>query len=115
MKNMPTVTIITSLLIGAILVVVFAAQTSWQPIHNCQHPSSTARTEGCAVMEYGYPFRFISSNIDVGEQNVVFSTLSVNKKSLLFNWAVLSGAVAAGIVIAGSQIKAKKARRTKRK
>ena len=107
MKNIPIITILISLLVGGVLTILFVAEMNWQPITNCQHTISTARTEGCVAMEYGYPLRFIESKVDVGEQNVVFATVAVNKKSLMFNWAVISGAVAAGIVIANSLVKPK--------
>lgn len=107
--------LLISLLVGGVFVVLLTAHTSWQPVADCKHPGSSAQTEGCVAMEYGYPFRFISSSVEVGQQNVIFATVSVNKKSLLFNWAVLSGAVAAGIVLASSQVKQVKAKRkTKR-
>lgn len=116
MKNIPVFTIMASLLIGGVFTILLASSTSWQPVTSCEKFGSSVQTGGCVAMEYGYPLRFISSDIKIDSTDVVSATLEVNKKSLLFDWALLSGAVAAGIVIASSQTKSRRVkRRTKRK
>ncbi len=109
--------IVSSLLVGGFLTSLFIGQMSWKPFHNCQVTASTARTDGCAVMEYGYPKRWLSSDVNVGEQNVVFTTSSINKFSLIYDWLVLSGLsfVVLYLVSSGLKLEQTKQPKSKRK
>lgn len=93
MKKPSLLLIVSSLLIGGILTALLLGQMSWRTYanYNCQVPQSTAKTEGCAIMGYGYPKRWITSDVNVGEQNVVFATTSFNKSNLVVDWLILSG------------------------
>jgi hypothetical protein len=92
MRKSSTLTIVSSLLCGGIFTIILLAQMNWRTFqNNCQHPMSTAKTGGCAIMEYGYPKRWVTSDVNVGEQNVVFATTRFNKTNLIFDWLVLSG------------------------
>lgn len=84
--------IVTSLLAGALVTVLFMAQMNWVQISDCQHPRSSANTQGCAVMEYGYPQRFARPNVNVGEQDVAFATIDIDTSALIINWLIWSGA-----------------------
>ena len=92
MKKPSIIILVSSLLIGAIFTTILLSQMGWRTFanYNCQVPASTAKTEGCAIMEYGYPKRFVTSDVNVGEQNIVFATTSFNKTNLIFDWLVIS-------------------------
>ena len=68
-------------------------------------------------MEYGYPKRWVTSDVNVGEQNVVFATSSFNKANLAFDWIVLSGLsfIVLYLISAGLASTTNKASKAKRK
>lgn len=91
MKKPNFLLVVSSLMVGSILTILFLGQMNWRTFENsCQVPASTAKTEGCAIMEYGYPKRWVTSDVNVGEQNVVFATTSFNPTNLVYDWVVLS-------------------------
>ena len=117
MKRPSALVLVASLLAGAVLTVALLAQMSWRTYanYNCQVPASSANTEGCAIMEYGYPRRWVTSDVNVGEQNVVFATSSFNKANLAFDWIVLSGLSFVALYLIGSSVTVKNNKPSKSK
>lgn len=110
MKRPSLVMLTSSLLIGGVLMLLLLSQMSWRSYasYNCQEGMSTAKTEGCAIMEYGYPLRWVSSDVSVGEQNVVFATTTFDVSHAIGNWGMLSVASLGVLILIQSIIQPKK-------
>lgn len=65
MKRRYVITLLSSLVLGIIITVLFTAQMSWKTMGDCANlrqplPNSIRKVE-CAGMTYGFPLRFIES------------------------------------------------------
>lgn len=85
-----TTLITLSILLGGIFTMSFLGQPDWQRLETCEVTNQFVDIEACVITKDGYPVSFLTTSVDVNDENIVFGTTELDTTNLFINWTIWS-------------------------
>lgn len=105
MKKPSVIIIVSSLFLGMFMTSMSLIEMNWKGTAKCQDPASTASTEGCITKEYGYPVRYLGTDVYVSEDNVVYAVTTLDSTALYVNFLVWTAGSLLGLSLLAPHLK----------